>query len=705
MTRVAVGVHVHAEPERFRRTLAAIARNTAPTCEVLIIPDGADEATAAELATLRDVRVLDDRGARGGATALNRLVHETDAQIVVLLESGAVPATLWLDGLLDALGSSPRAALAGPTTNRSWNEQGLASRVIESTDAEIEQIANEQRRRHGRSVRLLAPLYSLGDFCYAVRRDVFTAVGDADEGYGLGPCWEMDFNVRAARAGFDGLWARGAYVWRAPFTARRAAAEVELLDASRRRYQNSFCGARLRGETTDYRRHCRGDACGNFAPRRERITPGLPPPPLVSCILEAKGDPGSLARSVRGWLIQDHENLELIVAGEDGASRLGMLARDLRIRSLVVSSSESAAERRRRAIEHARGEIIAVWDEDTAYAPSRIREQAAILAGGASACGSSIVYAWATAEEQAFRRSDTALDPRTLMFRRDAERSDTARDLRNPELWVVRGAEGEPISGDERARVKALLSERAPQFPAAPLVTCIMPTYNRRPFVPLALECFRLQSYPNRELIIVDDGSDPVEDLACREPGVRYIPLTRRMSVGAKRNLACREARGEIIAHWDDDDWYGPSRLDLQVLPILRGEADITGMENRFVLSVADQRFWTVDRRVHRTMFVGDLHGGTILFRTSMWKGGVRYPDSSLGEDAYLLRQALRRGMRMQRIDNDGTFVYVRHGTNTWRFVAGSFIDPSGWHETAAPATFTPHHLAAYREAFTLMAR
>jgi GT2 family glycosyltransferase len=62
----------------------------------------------------------------------------------------------------------------------------------------------------GSTIRMLEPLHSLADFCYAVRRDVIETIGATDEVYGLGPCWEMDYNVRAARAGFRGVWACGA---------------------------------------------------------------------------------------------------------------------------------------------------------------------------------------------------------------------------------------------------------------------------------------------------------------------------------------------------------------------------------------------------------------------------------------------------------------------------------------------------------------
>ena len=55
--------------------------------------------------------------------------------------------------------------------------------------------------------------------------------------------------------------------------------------------------------------------------------------------------------------------------------------------------------------------------------------------------------------------------------------------------------------------------------------------------------------------------TDTVRDVFERVPGVRYLRLERRASIGEKRNRAGAATEGAIIAHWDDDDWYAPSRL------------------------------------------------------------------------------------------------------------------------------------------------
>src|SRR5574341_607392 len=121
----------------------------------------------------------------------------------------------------------------------------------------------------------------------------------------------------------------------------------------------------------------------------------------------------------------------------------------------------------------------------------------------------------------------------------------------------------------------------------APLVSCIMPTANRRRFVPRAVEQFLRQDYPEAELLILDDGDDPIEDLVPPGANIRYLRLPARLALGAKRNLACEQARGELILHWDDDDWMAPHRVRYQVETLLEQGAEICGLRKMYFYNVA----------------------------------------------------------------------------------------------------------------------
>src|SRR6266849_4617889 len=113
-----------------------------------------------------------------------------------------------------------------------------------------------------------------------------------------------------------------------------------------------------------------------------------------------------------------------------------------------------------------------------------------------------------------------------------------------------------------------------------PRVSCIMPTYNRRAFVSRAIEYFLRQDYEPRELIVIDDGDDPVKDLMPADARVRYFGLRDKTPLGAKRNLACEVASGSIVVHWDDDDWQAADRLSHQVDTLSRASVPICGIRN-----------------------------------------------------------------------------------------------------------------------------
>jgi hypothetical protein len=293
-------------------------------------------------------------------------------------------------------------------------------------------------------------------------------------------------------------------------------------------------------------------------------------------------------------------------------------------------------------------------------------------------------------------------------------------DLANPNLCVAsvhpgntsrKETKGNYWYPDARSRIYELLKDEiylyrsaqlSSQANAFPLVSCIMPTYNRRAFVGITMRNFANQDYPRKELVIVDDGKDPLDDLLQSVPDVRYIRLRQRASIGAKRNIACQHARGEIIAHWDDDDWYAADRLRYQVAPILMNLADVTGLENAFVLVLSTGEFWTTQPELHRRMFMGDVHGGTLVYRKSILSGGLRYPEINLAEDAWLLDRLMRDGRRLVRLANPGLFVYVRHGQNAWReCIPGRFLDPAGWRRIDAPPMTSSAVWDSYKAAAT----
>ncbi len=100
-----------------------------------------------------------------------------------------------------------------------------------------------------------------------------------------------------------------------------------------------------------------------------------------------------------------------------------------------------------------------------------------------------------------------------------------------------------------------------------PLVSVVVPTFDRARLLPRALDSVRGQSFRDWELIVVDDGSaDATRELARRErdPRVRWVGQ-ERSGVSAARNRGIREARGDWLAFLDSDDAWRPSKLERQL--------------------------------------------------------------------------------------------------------------------------------------------
>jgi len=220
--------------------------------------------------------------------------------------------------------------------------------------------------------------------------------------------------------------------------------------------------------------------------------------------------------------------------------------------------------------------------------------------------------------------------------------------------------------------------------PDGPKVTCVMPTYNRRRFVGRSIEMFLAQDYPNRQLVIVDDGEDDVADIVPADHRIQYAKLARRGSIGEKRNIAMEMGDGDVLVQWDDDDWYGPARLSRQVAPLADSRAALSAVQKSWMVDLGDGRFFR--RRVQPTRLTDALAAGTIAMTADLWRRTQRYPDASKREDLTMLRRAVDAGAGVAGLGNDGVYVYVRHSANSWWF--DQTPDDNRWWGEAPPPAF-----------------
>jgi glycosyltransferase involved in cell wall biosynthesis len=154
--------------------------------------------------------------------------------------------------------------------------------------------------------------------------------------------------------------------------------------------------------------------------------------------------------------------------------------------------------------------------------------------------------------------------------------------------------------------------------------------------VPLAIEYFLRQDYEPRELIVLDDGSDPVEDMIPADERFRYIRVPSKLTVGAKRNLACEQAGGEIILHWDDDEWYAPRRIRVQVQHLLRERADLCGLNPVLFYDLGTSLAWRYRYPPEERFWVA---GTSFCYRRTFWERKP-FAEVDVGEDNRFLWEA-----------------------------------------------------------------
>jgi len=130
---------------------------------------------------------------------------------------------------------------------------------------------------------------------------------------------------------------------------------------------------------------------------------------------------------------------------------------------------------------------------------------------------------------------------------------------------------GKKTKNDKRTQKKI---EKKQMKNYKPFVSVCTPTFNRRPFIESIIKCYQHQDYPQdkMEWIIIDDGTDPIEDLMKDIPGVKYFKYDEKMTLGKKRNLMHDKSKGEIIVYMDDDDYYPPTRVSHAVTTLLNNK-------------------------------------------------------------------------------------------------------------------------------------
>lgn len=190
------------------------------------------------------------------------------------------------------------------------------------------------------------------------------------------------------------------------------------------------------------------------------------------------------------------------------------------------------------------------------------------------------------------------------------------------------------------------------------LVSCVMPTRARPQFAPLAVDCFQAQTYPHKELLILDDEDEPSFPADWIPPqGINRNVETIRFNIPQKLNKLCAAARGDVICRFDDDDWSAPDRIETQLSRLMDSGLSVTAFNAMVFVDDAGNM-----RKYRGTRDYG--LGSSMMFLRSYWESHRWYEKKIVGSDNAFAREAAAIG-EIASVDA-GRFMYARaHATNT----------------------------------------
>jgi glycosyltransferase involved in cell wall biosynthesis len=229
-----------------------------------------------------------------------------------------------------------------------------------------------------------------------------------------------------------------------------------------------------------------------------------------------------------------------------------------------------------------------------------------------------------------------------------------------------------------------------------PLISVISPTFNRPEVLPHLYHSFATQDCGDRELLVADDSPTPnatMQAIAKVDSRVRYIHSPERLSIGQKRNRLIEEARGDIIVHFDDDDFYAPSYVSTMLTAM--GEHDMVKLSAWYNFSppIGMLAYWDCHSKVPIGFSMspgGQLDvvqnaehpgntwgfGFSYVYRRRMWDA-VRFDDRSFGEDYDFVTRAFAAGFKgVLHADQAGIALHIIHSNNTSRAFPQFLLPP-----------------------------
>jgi len=161
----------------------------------------------------------------------------------------------------------------------------------------------------------------------------------------------------------------------------------------------------------------------------------------------------------------------------------------------------------------------------------------------------------------------------------------------------------------------------------------------------LCIDCFRAQTYPNKELVVVNNAPNQfsASDLnIMAEENVFLVDTPVEFSAGMARNYGISATNGQILAQFDPDYWHAPDRLQSQVAAMAKEGVHICALSSTLSYSFVSGR-----ARIQTNNTGAILN--TMVFTRPV---NIDYPDTDTCEERELFKRMVSTGLKSIAIDS-----------------------------------------------------
>lgn len=200
------------------------------------------------------------------------------------------------------------------------------------------------------------------------------------------------------------------------------------------------------------------------------------------------------------------------------------------------------------------------------------------------------------------------------------------------------------------------------------VITCT----NRQKFIDNIFENYLRQSFNNKELIIIlnnDNIDTSLYKNKCKEyTNIRVYKINQVYNLGYCLNYGIKKAKKDIIAKFDDDDYYGENYLEECIEAFNVTRADIVG-KYTFFIYFENEKGLALRKNNKENSYVNNVAGATLSFKKNVFKK-VKFSTSlRSGVDTDFRKRALKNGFKIYSTSKHN-FVAHRRGNfkdHTWK--------------------------------------